>query len=393
MQGTDVEIIQKLSLGVVINPMAGIGGPTGLKGSDGAATVDEALARGGELRAESRALRCLQQLTSVRDRLQVVTFAGAMGESVLQQAGIDARVIGQPQAEPSQAEDTRRAAQAFVEQGVDLILFVGGDGTARDICSVVGERIPVLGLPSGVKMHSGVFAVAPEAAAEVIKLMLDAQLVDLTSQEVRDIDETAFRKGVVKSRYYGDMLVPEVGQFVQQTKEGGREVEELVLDDIAADLIENLEDDTLYLVGPGTTPRALMEQLGLDNTLLGIDLVLNEEQVGKDLSGPEIEAYLSNFEGPVVAILTATGRQGCLLGRGNQQLTPAVLRRVGKESIWVIATKTKISELGGRPLMIDTNDPDLDQALSGYYRVVTGYRDAVIYPGSCGYGEALSLGE
>lgn len=382
---------QRLRLGVVVNPMAGIGGPTGLKGSDGAETVTQALSKGAELRAEGRALRCLQALQGCASQLDIITYAGAMGRDVLDQAGLTARVVGEASDSQSCSDDTRRAVQAFIEAGVDLIVFVGGDGTARDVCSVVAETVPVLGIPSGVKMHSGVFAVAPEAAAEVIQHMLQAELVDLHSQEVRDIDEDAFRQGIVKSRYYGDMQVPEVGQFVQQTKEGGREVEELVLDDIAADLIENLEDDTLYLVGPGTTPRALMDQLGLDNTLLGIDMILNEEQVGKDVSGPEIEAYLNDFEGPVIAILTATGRQGCLLGRGNQQLTPAVLSRVGKDNIWVIATKTKITELGGRPLMIDTNEPELDQALSGFYRVVTGYRDAVIYPASCGYGEALSL--
>ncbi len=381
---------QSLRLGLVINPYAGIGGPTALKGSDG--VVNEALARGGELRAEARVLRCLQLLRAkqLAAQLDIVTFGGEMGENMLMQAGLTAIVLGQASARHSNADDTKRAAQAFIDHSVDLIVFAGGDGTARDVCAVVGEKVAVLGLPSGVKMQSGVFAVTPEAVAEVIGLMLVGGLVNVCRQEVRDIDEAAYRQGRVRSRHYGDMQVPEVGQLVQQTKSGGGQVEALILDDIAAALIDELEPDTLYLIGAGTTTEAVMVALGLDNTLLGVDMVLNNKQVGKDCSALELDAYLATFNGPVVAVLTITGGQGSLLGRGNQQLSPTVLRRIGKENIRVIATRAKIAELNGRPLIIDTNDAQLDQVFSGYYQVLTGYRDAIIYPASCGYGQVLT---
>lgn len=379
-QGGSATPAHPLTLGLIINPWAGIGGPAGLKGSDDRALVEQVLQQGAERRAAGRAQRCLQHLRRTRPQaLTILTCAGDMGEDEARAAGFEPHVLFRAEG-PGCAEDTRRAARALQQAGVDLLLFVGGDGTARDIYAAVGEQLPVLGLPSGVKMHSGVFAISPEAAAEVVLAMIAGELVDLRLQEVRDIDETAFRGGVVKSRFFGEMQVPEAGHFVQSTKDGGREVEELVLDDIAADLQERLEADTWYLVGAGTTPRALMEALHLPNTLLGIDVVCNEEVVAADVSGRELEQMLANFTGRVVLILSITGGQGSLIGRGNQQLTPAVLRRVGRENVWVLATKGKIKALGGRPLLMDSNDLALDKEWSGYIPVITGYHDQILYP-------------
>lgn len=379
--GREVLPGRRLRLALLINPLAGIGGPAGLKGSDDIGElVDVATAT---LRAPARALRCLTLLQPLAAQLDIITWGGPMGETLLAELGLAAQVAGYP-AQPgcTSAEDTRQACRAFLACAPDLLLFVGGDGTARNICEVVGEHLPVLGIPSGVKMQSGVFALLPEAAAAVIGLLLQAGLVDVRLQEVRDIDEAAYRRGEVRSRCFGELLVPEVGQFVQVTKQGGLEVEALVLDDIAAEVASRMADDTLYLIGPGTTPRALMEHLGLPNTLLGIDVIRAGQVLAADLSGPQLEHLLAQESGPVVAILTATGGQGSLLGRGNQQLTPAVLRRIGREQIWIIATKSKIQALGGRPLLIDTNDPELDRQLTGFYRVITGYQDEILYPAS-----------
>lgn len=367
-------------LGLIVNPFAGIGGPVGLKGSDGEATVAEAFARGAEARSPVRARRALEVLLPLKDRLTLYCYPGAMGEQEACDCGFEPVVIGSVRSEQTTPEDTEAAACALQALGMDLILFVGGDGTARNIFNAVGREQPVLGVPSGVKMHSGVYAVSPQAAGDIVSLLIRGELVNIAEQEVRDIDEEAFREGRVKAKYYGELLVPEEGRFLQQVKNGGREVEELVLADIAAELIEDMDDETLYIVGPGSTTRALMEELGLDNTLLGVDLVQNRQLLAADINGPELEQRLAAHGGPFKIVITAIGGQGHIIGRGNQQLTPAVLRQVGKDNIQVIATKSKILELQGRPLLVDSHDPELDEELSGFTRVITGYRDYIMYP-------------
>ncbi len=367
-------------LGLIVNPVAGIGGAAGLKGSDGEATVQEALRRGARPRAPERAGRVLGVLAAARNHLKIYCYAGDMGETVARDLGFAVQLVGNPATASTTAADTEAAARALRQQGVDLILFVGGDGTARNIVNAIGAQQPVLGVPAGVKMHSGVYAVSPEAAGEIVRMLIRRELVTLTEQEVRDIDEDAFRQGVVKARYYGELLVPEEGRFLQQVKNGGREVEELVLADIAAGIVENMDDRTLYIIGPGSTTRAVMEELRLDNTLLGVDLVCDQQLLASDVTGQQLEAAVDAHAGPVKAIVTAIGGQGHIIGRGNQQLTPKVLHRLGREGLQVIATKTKILELEGRPLLVDSNDVALDCALQGYVRVTTGYRDSIMYP-------------
>jgi len=368
-------------LGLIVNPLAGIGGPTALKGSDGEAAA-EAFRNGAELRAPERAARALEVIFHALggDAVSVLTCPGLMGESVARQCGFVPELVCETDPLNTRPEDTEQAARVLENKGVDLLLFVGGDGTARNICNAVSPHQPVLGVPAGVKMHSGVYAMTPEAAGEVVCRLVRADLVDIRRQEVRDIDEEAFRQGRVMSRYYGELLVPEEGRFMQQVKDGGREVEALVVDEIADTLMEEMEDDTLYLVGPGSTTAGLMAAMGLDNTLLGVDLVRNRQLLAGDVSAGQIEQALEGFNGPVSIIITPIGGQGMLLGRGNQQLTPAIIRRAGRDNLIVVATKTKITELGGRPLMVDSNDPQLDRELAGYVPVLTGYRDRILYP-------------
>ena len=374
-------------LGLIVNPMAGIGGSVALKGSDGADTVAEALQRGAVLRAPQRAMRALKVLYDEIESGEIVltTYPGPMGEDVARESGFSPEVIGDINPKHTTPEDTEKAAVDMAHMGLDMILFVGGDGTARNICDAVPEGQPVLGIPAGVKMHSGVYAITPEMAGELVCKLARGELVDIRLQEVRDIDEEAFRQGKVQARYYGELLVPEEGQFMQHVKSGGREVEALVLEDIAATLIEEMEEDCLYIIGPGSTTRGLMEELGLENTLLGVDLMKNRELLAADVTADDIEraiAEVADDENGINAkiIITPIGGQGHLLGRGNQQLTPSVIRKVGKENLIVIATKTKITELNGRPLLLDSNDPELDQVLAGYIPIITGYRDQILYP-------------
>jgi predicted polyphosphate/ATP-dependent NAD kinase len=372
-----------VKVGLIINPLAGIGGPLGLKGSDGAEIVNQAKQQGALLRAANRAALALTEIQSLQHLVTLYCFDGEMGAETVSELGFNVEVIGSPsktESGHSCAEDTRLAAKVIRNHDVDLLVFVGGDGTARDIFEAVGSDFPVLGIPSGVKMHSGVYAVSPQAAGELLKRFVRGQLVDISLAEVRDIDEVAFRQNIVKTRFYGELLVPREGHFLQQVKSSGREVEALVVQDIAADVVESMETDCLYLIGPGSTPAAIMDELSLENTLLGIDAVYNEQLLGQDLNEQQILALLADYNDTAKIVITAIGGQGHILGRGNQQLSPAVIRQVGAENIIVVATKTKITELNGRPLLVDTNDVELDVLLRGYRSVVTGYHDAIIYP-------------
>ncbi|WP_210396828.1 ATP-NAD kinase family protein [Motiliproteus sediminis] len=362
-------------LGLIINPLAGVGGSVALKGSDGADTAQQALQLGAVPHAGERTVQALAELKGLDIRISC--FAGSMGEDAVREAGFEPQLVGQTASEPSTAADTLHAADKLVEQGVDLILFAGGDGTARDLYQAIGEKLPVLGVPAGVKIHSGVYAVTPAAAGKVVAMLVRGELVTLSDQEVRDIDEEAFRQGRVRARYYGELLVPEEGRYLQHTKSGGREVEELVLDDIAADIIETMEDDCFYVMGSGTTVQAVMEQLGLPNTLLGVDLIRNRELIASDCTAQQLLQLIGDASAKIV--ITVIGGQGHIIGRGNQQLSPELLRQVGRENLIVIATKSKLKELEGRPLVVDSGDPTLNHQFAGVIRVTTGYRDAVLY--------------
>lgn len=367
-----------LRVGLVVNPLAGLGGSVALKGSDGADTAARALALGATAKAPLRVAQALQVLQPYQAQLQFVTGAGALGADVLEAQGFSYEICYQAQQQPSTAADTRALAQCIAaEHAVDLLLFAGGDGTARDICAVYPNDQPVLGIPAGVKIHSGVYAISPTAAGKVLEQMLTGQLTTVTQADVMDIDEDAFRQGTVRARRYGEMLVPAELRYVQAVKMGGKESDELVLADIAADVIESMDDDTLYVMGSGSTVAAIMEELGLANTLLGVDVVAQHQLVASDVTATELERLIAAHHGPVKLVITVIGGQGHIFGRGNQQLSPEVIRRIGKANIHVVASKAKLQALGQRPLLVDTGEPELDAELAGIMRVTTGYHDEV----------------
>ncbi|MGH1462701.1 MAG: ATP-NAD kinase family protein [Neptuniibacter sp.] len=362
-------------LGLIINPLAGLGGSVALKGSDGEGIASQALALGAEPKAGLRTLQALDILQGLE--FEIVTYPAEMGADIAQQAGLKPKVIGKINSGHTTAEDTLTAAKLMVAEGVDLLLFAGGDGTARNICEAIAEHVPVLGIPAGVKIHSGVYAVTPKAAGEIISMLIKGELVTLGDQEVRDIDEEAFRKGTVRAKYYGELLVPQEHRYLQHVKNGGKESEELVLDDIAADIIEKMEPDTYYIIGSGSTVAAVMDQLGLPNTLLGVDLIKDNELIASDCTAQQL---LDLTEGqPCQLVITLIGGQGHIIGRGNQQLSPELLKRLGKQNINVIATKTKLQALEGRPLIVDSGDSELNHQLSGVIPIITGYHDSVLY--------------
>lgn len=369
---------QRFRIGLIINPLAGLGGQAALKGSDNVA--DQALAMGVKPLAIERVRKALEVVLPYAERIEFLVAPGAMGAELVAGMEFEHQVVGSLNAEVTSAQDTRRLAEELVARGLDLLLFAGGDGTARDICSSVPAGQLVLGIPAGVKIHSGVYAVNPRAAGELVSLLVCGELVRLGEAEVRDIDEEAFRQGKVRTRHFGELAIPEEGRFVQQVKQGGRETETLVLDDIAGWLQEE-DADIGWIMGPGSTNLGLLEAMGLKGTLLGVDVLRDGRLIAVDATEKQLWELLEEG-GEWRILVTAIGGQGHILGRGNQQISPRIVRAVGLDNLLVVATKTKLKTLAGRPFLLDSGDAELDQELTGLRRVLSGYREEMLYPAS-----------
>ncbi len=375
----------------------------GLKGSDGAEVLRAALERGAVRDAPRRARLALERVARVREHVEILTWPGEMGEDEARAAGFEPRVVGSLEGHCSYvlcelertgeapsiscadfvlttADDTRRAARDLLAAGVDLILFAGGDGTARNICAAVGDEVPVIGVPAGVKIHSAVYATTPSAAGDVCCLYLHERpaAVRLREGEVMDIDEEAFRENRVSAHLYGYMRVPYARGLTQSAKAGGVAGEQRALNDIATEVVAGMKPDALYILGPGTTTRTVMERLGLPKTLLGVDAVRGADLTGADLTEGQL-LELAAAAPQAYIVVTVIGGQGHIFGRGNQQISPAVIRAVGVGNVIVIATQTKLLSLEGRPLLVDTGDPALDEQLSGYAKVITALGERTMY--------------
>lgn len=365
-------------LGVIVNPVAGVGGRVGLKGSDGADILERALALGAKKESPVRAVQALKVIAEQATDFEVIAYPQEMGADECLEAGLEPQVIGEISSGATTPDDTQAAARQMADLGVDLILFAGGDGTARNIYNAVGEKLPVLGIPAGVKIHSAVYAVTPRAAGEVAALYLGGKVVNLRESEVMDIDENAFREGVVAARLYGYMRVPEERRFVQSVKSGGIRAEKEALLAITYDVIDAMEDsDEYWIIGPGTTTRNIMNELGLKNTLLGVDVVKDKQVAANDVTESQLWEIIEGK--PARIVVTIIGGQGHVFGRGNQQLSPRIIRHVGKAGIIIIATTEKLVALNNRPLLVDTGDEELNQELSGFMRVTTGRDDYTMY--------------
>ena len=363
------------TIGLIVNPWAGIGGRVGLKGSDGLDVRRRALEMGAQPLSPRRTVEALRVLKGLEFRL--VTYPGPMGEEEALEAGLKPHVIGEI-GEETTGEDTRRAAKDMEALGVDLLLFAGGDGTARDVYSAIGDRVPVLGIPTGVKIHSAVFAVNPRRAGELVRRFLEGGPVEFRLEEVMDIDEEAFRRNILQARLYGYMKTLYAEDVIQGSKEAGVADDESSKIGAANELVEEMDPEALYILGPGTTVKPIADRLGLPKTLLGVDLVRGGKLVAQDANEATILQALE--EAPKAKLVVGVvGGQGFVFGRGNQQISPEVIRRVGRENIVIIATPRKLARLGGRPLRVDTGDPELDQELRGYYKVHTGYGRRTLY--------------
>jgi len=359
-------------LGLIVNPIAGMGGKVGLKGTDGSDVVVKARELGAKPVAPARTVKALRVIKRLGLDFELLTYQAEMGADEAWEAGLVARVIGNVVSGKTTAEDTKRAAVEMLDEKVDLILVAGGDGTMADVAEAVDTRVPILGVPTGVKMHSAVFANTPEAAGEIVARFLRDGL-PLREAEVMDVDEEAYRENRLAAKLKGFARVPYEPTMIQATKEGSSGLELADQKAIARWVLELMEKGRIYVLGPGTTTRAVAEELGIYNsTLLGVDLIENYKLVAKDVSEKQI---LKSIEGKSAAIIVSPiGRQGFILGRGNQQISPDVVRRVGKENVFVIATPQKLASTP--TLKVDAGDAKLDDEFRGYIKVITGYRQS-----------------
>jgi len=366
-------------IAVVVNPYAGLGGPSGLKGSDDSHTVDIAKSLGVHSAIPAKLSLILEGLGELSDKIQFSTVSGAMGQRYFDAFPEFSTSVVFEAAEPSTGQTTTEAVNVLAGLKPDLLLFAGGDGTARDVCTGLKTEQVCLGIPSGVKMHSGVFAVTPSAVVSVVESMVNRKLVAVREGEVRDIDERSFQEGKVITKYFGSMLVPDDQLLVQTVKCSGLPDDEIALNDIAAFVEETTEDGTLYLLGSGGSLLHIKQTLGIEApTLLGVDAWCDGEVVGCDLNEPEIYALLDEYQ-HVQIYLSVIGGQGIILGRGNQQISARVLEKIGTHSVQFIGTQARLHALEGQPLRVDSGDDALDHQLAGYRKILCGYDDFVLY--------------
>ncbi|MBY8981104.1 MAG: ATP-NAD kinase family protein [Candidatus Lokiarchaeota archaeon] len=360
-------------IGLIANPIAGMGGSVGLKGTDGE-IIKDAMKLGAKPVVPKRVEAFINHIES-KEGIYLLVAPGKMGEELVSGKGFRYEVIGHIQ-QHTTAEDTKRIANLMLEKQIELLIFCGGDGTARDIFDAIELKIPVVAIPSGVKMFSSVFALNPKAAAQILDKFL-GETTDTLEKEVLDIDEDAFRENRLVSKLYGYLVVPKVQNLIQNAKDSskvGRTIDENKYE-IAQQIIETMEEDTLYLLGPGTTVKSITDQLKLYKSLLGVDAIYNKDLIGKDLNESGIVELIDKYQ-KVKIIVTPIGGQGFVFGRGNKQFTPKILKRVGKKNIIIIGTEEKIKNL--KCLRIDTGNDEIDEIIKGLTKVVIGYKEELI---------------
>ncbi len=360
-------------IGLIVNPIAGMGGSVGLKGTDGD-ICKEAVKMGATPVSPFRANELLSNIKN-KEKILFLVAPGKMGENYVQNKGFEYKVIGEI-GENTTAEDTKRIAKQMIEKNIKIFSFVGGDGTARDIYDAIGIKKPVVAIPGGVKMYSSVFAVNPRAAAQIIDKFIE-ETIEIQEKEVLDIDEELFRKDILQARLYGYLKVPKILRLIQSGKIGsnmGRTVEENK-QEIALFIIENMENNVLYFLGPGTTIKTITDSLNLHKTLLGIDAILDKKLIGQDLNEKSILELLRNYSNAEI-IVSIVG--GFIFGRGNKQFTPEVLKKIGKKNIKIIATEEKLRDLNC--LRIDTGDIEVDNSFIGFVKVIIGYKEELVLP-------------
>jgi predicted polyphosphate/ATP-dependent NAD kinase len=363
-------------IGLIVNPVAGLGGRVGLKGSDSVEIQKRALELGAIPLSMHRAAEALMLLQPLKNDLELLTCPGNMGALAATQIGFTPLVLDNFPSNQTTGEDTKRAVHKMMQKDLSLLIFAGGDGTARDIYSAIQAHFPCLGIPAGVKMHSAVFATTPKHAGELAKLYLEG-MARLHEAEVLDIDEEAYREGKIITHLFGHLTVPYRPLLLQNQKMPSPTSDTYQAKAIATEIIEQMQTGVRYILGPGTTTRAIADALNEEKTLVGVDVICDGRLIGKDVTQEQLISLIEAV--PAQIIVTPIGGQGFLFGRGNQQIGPEVIRKVGRENIIVASTINKLRTLHAQPFIVDTGDTEVDTMLTGYITVITGYKEHTIY--------------
>ena len=376
--GKERNYSDKYKIGLIVNPISGLGGPAGFKGTDEYWIVKKSLEMGYKPISPAKTVKALNSL-KMRCDVSIITCPGEMGEIECKKADVKYEVIDVKISNPTTRNDTIICAREIMLKRPRLIVFSGGDGTAADILNSIDQKIPVIGIPSGVKIFSSCFAISPEATAEIICKYLESDLPTRYA-EVLDIDEKEYRLGRLNIKLKGYLITPYDLELVQGSKKPTHIDEREEIKSIAKELKERLESGIYYVMGPGSTVKEALKELNLEGSLLGFDIIFNGKILKRDVNEKDILNLLSK-EAKVKVIITPIGGSGFLIGRGNQQLSSKILSKIDKKDIIVVATKTKLYNL--RKLLVDTGDPNLDMKFKGYIRVITGYREEKVMPVEC----------
>ena len=362
-----------MRIGFLINPIAGMGGKVGLKGTDN--VVQKAIDMGAEPSSPGRALAALLSISPTIIS-ELLVYGSNMGEEVALKAGFKPIVVGYPQNKKTSVADTQNSIQSFVSQKVDLVLFAGGDGTAVDISHTLDELksdIPFLGIPSGVKVYSSVFANSPQDVGSILSSYSTTEL-----REIMDLDEAAYRQGKLVPHLHSIRPVP-LSTELQSSKQllGG------TVEGAIEGLLSEFSPNVTYILGPGGTLHQLKKEIGFEGTLLGVDIwqthsskdqnSSNSSSLPLSISGTVIvkdaneSDILSSLTDTNVVIVSPIGGQGFILGRGNGQISPSVLEHC---TIKLIGSRNKLDAID--VLRVDSGDQNIDSTIQGWHRVHIG---------------------
>lgn len=364
-------------IGLLVNPIAGMGGRVGLKGTDGKDVLEKAILLGAAPEAQEKAYRALKKVVSLKDKFKILTASSSMGEDVCKKLDLCYEVLYKT-LNTTSSLDSKEILKLFLKNNVDLIVFVGGDGTARDVYSVIQDKIAVIGVPAGVKIHSPVYGNTPEQSGNLLFEFINGENLPFLEKDVIDINEQAFRDDKVEVSLFGYLKVPFDQRYLQNRKSPTPQSDNQAQVSIACDIIDDMKEDVFYIIGSGTTPMYIMKELNLPYTVLGVDIIKNKKLIKKDCNEKDILDTIKDQRS--ILIVTPMGGQGYIFGRGNQQLSSNVLNKIKKEDIIIIATNGKLESISKGHLIAYTMDKEIDKKLKGYYRVKIGYqREKMIY--------------